>query len=84
MKTKKLFLFAAMLLTCVCAFAQSENGEPLKGDLNNDGIVSAADLVMMTNMILGKRAQTAAADLNGDGSVSAADYVMLVNLILKQ
>jgi hypothetical protein len=56
----------------------------VRGDLNNDGIVSAADLVMMTNMILGKRAQTAAADLNGDGSVSAADYVMLVNLILKQ
>ena len=51
MKTKILF-FLAMLLTCsMGAFAQSGNGEPLKGDLNNDGKVDAADVVTLVNII---------------------------------
>jgi len=52
------------------------------GDLNGDGEVSGQDLVIMVNMILGKRDKTAAADLSGDGDVSGVDYVKLVNLIL--
>ena len=43
MKTKFFFLLAALLLN-VCAFAQSENTTPLKGDVNNDGTVDVADI----------------------------------------
>lgn len=51
MKTKKLFLFAAMLLTSVCAFAQSENDEPLVGDVNGDGVVDIADVVAVLKIM---------------------------------
>ena len=44
MKTKKLFLMAAMLLMSVCSFAQN-NTPPLSGDVNNDGKVNVADIV---------------------------------------
>jgi len=43
MKTKFFFLLGALLLN-VCAFAQSENTTPLKGDVNNDGTVDVADI----------------------------------------
>lgn len=43
MKRKFFFLLAALLLN-VCAFAQSENTTPLKGDVNNDGTVDVADI----------------------------------------
>ena len=43
MRTKFFFLLAALLLN-VCAFAQSENTTPLKGDVNNDGTVDVADI----------------------------------------
>ena len=52
MKTKKfLTMLAAMLLTSVCAFAQSENGEPLKGDVNGDGVVDIADVVAVLKIM---------------------------------
>lgn len=51
MRTKKLFLFAAMLLTSVCAFAQSENDEPLVGDVNGDGVVDIADVVAVLKIM---------------------------------
>ena len=43
MKTKFIMLLAAMLLGA-SAFAQSENNEPLKGDVNGDGKVDVADI----------------------------------------
>ena len=43
MKTKFMMLLAAMLLS-FSAFAQSENNEPLKGDVNGDGKVDVADI----------------------------------------
>ena len=43
MKTKIMMLLAAMLLSA-SAFAQSENNEPLKGDVNGDGKVDVADI----------------------------------------
>ena len=52
MKTKKFFLMAAMLLTSMCAFAQSENNEPLKGDVNGDGKVDVADLTAIVKIIM--------------------------------
>lgn len=49
MKTKKLFLMAAMLLMSVCAFAQGDNS--LKGDVNGDGKVDVADIVAIINIM---------------------------------
>lgn len=44
MKTKKFFMFLAAVLLSVSAFAQSGNNEPLKGDVNGDGVVDYADI----------------------------------------
>ena len=44
MRTKIFFLLATMLLTSMCAFAQSENTGTLKGDVNGDGVVDVADI----------------------------------------
>jgi len=49
MKTKKLFLMAAMLLMSVCTYAQSET--PLKGDVNGDGKVDVADIVAVIEIM---------------------------------
>ena len=43
--------FAAMLLVIVSAFAQSGNNEPLKGDVNEDGVVDVADITAIIAII---------------------------------
>ena len=58
MKTKKLFLMAAMLLTSMFAFAQGENNEPLKGDVNGDGKVDVADITAIIAIIMNNTSQT--------------------------
>lgn len=50
MKTKKLFLLAAMLVMSVCSFAQNDN-TPLKGDVNEDGQVDVADIVAILKIM---------------------------------
>ena len=51
---KRLFMtFAAMLLVSVSVFAQSGNNEPLKGDVNGDGVVDVADIAaLIANLLL--------------------------------
>ena len=52
MNTKKLFmLLAAVLLSSVSAMAQSGNNEPLKGDVNGDGVVDVADIAALIAII---------------------------------
>ena len=51
MKTKKLFFFAAMLLMSVCGFAQSGGGDPITGDVNEDGVVDVGDIVAVIDII---------------------------------
>ena len=55
-----------------------------KGDVNNDGSVTIADVTSLVNIILGKTTdyKEAIADVNGDGSVTIADVTALVNIIL--
>jgi hypothetical protein len=52
-----------------------------KGDLNGDGVISAADIVKLQRIIVGLDTQTsntlAIGDLNGDGKISAADIVKI-------
>ena len=50
MKTKIIFLMAAMLLMSVCLFAQNGN-TPLKGDVNGDGKVDVADIVAILKIM---------------------------------
>ena len=52
MNTKKLFmLLAAVLLSSVSAFAQSGNNNPLKGDVNGDGVVDEEDIAAVIAII---------------------------------
>ena len=51
MMTKKLFVLLAAVLLSVGAFAQSGNGEPLKGDVNGDDVVDVADVVAVLQIM---------------------------------
>ncbi len=57
-----------------------------KGDINNDSVISADDLTLLQNYILGKaefdKSQSEAADINGDGAVNSYDISALRKLIL--
>jgi hypothetical protein len=58
----------------------------VKGDMNGDGKVTPADILLVNQYILGKISLTAEqleiADLNGDGAVNAADTVIMMNIYL--
>jgi len=58
------------------------DGAVLKGDLNNDGAVSIADVTALVNLILGNGTLSATADMNNDGIISIADVTKLVNVLL--
>ncbi len=64
----------------------TEGSTVLKGDVNGDGSVSNADLVMMARNVVGlislTDAQKTAADMNNDGSVSNADIVALARILV--
>ncbi len=55
---------------------------PLKGDINQDGIVSILDIVEMARMILDITDKEIIADINGDGIVSVSDFVALKRIML--
>ena len=51
MKTRIMTMLAAMLLISTGAFAQSGNNEPLKGDVNGDGVVDVADIAAIIEIM---------------------------------
>ena len=51
MKAKIFFLLAAIMLSCASAFAQSGNSDPLKGDVNGDGVVDVADIAAIIEIM---------------------------------
>jgi hypothetical protein len=55
----------------------------LRGDLNGDGVVSASDLVLERNQIIGYAGAvpTDYGDLNGDGVVDMSDCIALRALL---
>ena len=61
---------------------------PIKGDVNNDGEISVADVTALVNLILIEEQPTGdllfRADVNDDSEVGVADVTMLVNMILNQ
>ncbi len=61
--------------------------EPLKGDLNSDGLVDIDDVNIAINIVLEKEADAAVvalADLDQSGTVDIADINALLNIILTQ
>lgn len=61
--------------------------EPMKGDVNRDGIVNILDVVRIIGIILGldpppTEHELWAADCNGDGEINILDVVGVVNVIL--
>ena len=64
-----------------------EEIEASMGDVNGDETVNVADIVGITNAIMGRHSATfdkRAADVNGDGSVNAEDIIGIVNKIIGQ
>ena len=57
-------------------------GKSYKGDLNGDGKITAADLTIMRDMILGNREEDLSADMNGDGKINVVDLTVLRDIVL--
>ncbi len=57
---------------------------PLKGDLNYDGLISVTDITILVNIILGieENIGNTECDINEDGFCSVSDISSLVNLVL--
>jgi hypothetical protein len=54
-------------------------GEPdICGDVNGDGVVTAADAVIALEIAAGSRPFDAAADVDGDGVVTSLDALMIL------
>ena len=65
--------------------AEEEIEPPLRGDLDENGTVNLADIVMMRNWImegLPNADRIAKGDLDGNGSINLADIVALRNIIM--
>ncbi|MDD6081663.1 MAG: DUF5620 domain-containing protein, partial [Oscillospiraceae bacterium] len=59
----------------------------VKGDVNDDGTVSTADVVTLLQSLIGKKTLSsngkANADMNGDNKISILDLILLKNQMLK-
>lgn len=58
----------------------------IRGDVNGNGKIDAADYLMVMDTILGKyqmkSIQKKSGDVNGNGKIDAADYLMIMDCIL--
>ncbi|HOH88181.1 discoidin domain-containing protein [Ruminococcus sp.] len=63
-----------------------EGADILTGDVNNDGFVTAADLVSLQRYLLKKEALAAPekSDINGDGEIDVFDMIPLRKLVLSK
>ena len=60
-------------------------GSFLMGDVNDDGVISVVDVMLLVNNILGQEQDDfliERADVDGDGLISITDVTTLVSLIL--
>ena len=78
---KKICILPVLLLFVLTVQAQTV----IKGDANNDKVVSLLDVIETSNAILGKPSanyNATNADVNGDKKVNAADIVSILNIII--
>ncbi len=62
-------------------------GRDVMGDVNDDGIISTADVVTLLNVLMGLPTETyhsGRADIDSNGRISIGDVVMLCNLVMEQ
>ncbi|WP_081926907.1 endo-1,4-beta-xylanase [Pseudobacteroides cellulosolvens] len=58
------------------------SGSSLKGDLNNDGVINMADVILLAtkfNSVAGDGKYVASYDLNSDGSINMADVIIIAS-----
>ena len=85
----RLVALSLLVVFCIGAAAAPDSrraNSDVKGDINGDGIVNAADVVSMVNYIMGKQSagfNVSEADINKDGVVNVTDAVAVVNLVVK-
>lgn len=77
--------FSGIVSLCIVSSMISQvfaEGDILKGDVNADGILSAADIVSMKKYLLGVDVQTdrEAADINSDGNINIIDMIRLIGM----
>ena len=63
MKTRSLSTLVTLLLSCASAFAQSDNNNPARGDVNRDGVVDVADITAVIKIMK-----------DGGGTVTVGSY----------
>ena len=67
-------------------WAYKEVAANVKGDVNGDGSVTAADIVETSKYLMGKASSgfnKTNADVNGDGSITIADIIAMAKLLLE-
>lgn len=84
MNKKLLKSFFAVVLAVAGIFAISHySNAGVKGDVNGDGNITAADVTAVYDVLLGNNSELeASADVNHDGSVTAADVTFIYDILL--
>lgn len=77
---------AAVEAAIIAQYYQVAPPQPVKGDVNGDGVLDAKDYQLIKRHVLGitrlTDEQQALADLNGDGRVTARDYTLAKRAVL--
>lgn len=64
-------------------FTNGEQDEPVPGDVNGDGEVTASDVTLLYNVLLNDDyTGVVNADQNGDGDITAGDVTTVYNILL--
>ena len=64
-------------------FTNGEQDEPVPGDVNGDGVVTAADITALYSVLLNNDySDVINADQNNDGNVTAGDVTAVYNILL--
>ena len=76
--------FTGNISTLSASLTGGASSDYLMGDVNDDGIVSVADVTLIVNCILlgSNEIDKARADVNGDNLISISDVTSLVDIIL--
>jgi len=58
------------------------NLDPINGDLNEDGLINIADVILLANIVLSTNHNHNNADINNDDLLDIIDVIMIINLSL--